>query len=208
MLNTMRKHGVTLALFAAGFTGLVAVVNTLTQPVIAHQAMLQQKKLFDQVIAPDSYDNAIQQDCVVANNTPLGSGAHDIYIARNQGKPVAVVMQTTAPDGYGGAIQLLVASDFSGTVLGTRVTEQHETPGLGDKIDVRVSNWILGFAGKQVTGPDDAAWAVKKDGGQFDQFTGATITPRAVVNAVKRAALFAKTLPPELATLPSCGASS
>lgn len=207
MLKTMRKHGVALAIFAAGFTGLVAVVNTLTKPTIAHQSVLQQKMLFDQVISPDTYDNAIQDACVMSHDPALGEGEHLLYIAQKQGHPVGVVMQATAPDGYSGAIQLLVAADFDGTVLGTRVTEHHETPGLGDKIEVRISNWITLFAGKRISDPQDSSWAVKKDGGQFDQFTGATITPRAVVNAVKRAALYARTLPGVLNTLPACGAS-
>ncbi|EQC1350519.1 electron transport complex subunit RsxG, partial [Escherichia coli] len=120
-------------------------------------------------------------------------------------KPVAAVLETTAPDGYSGAIQLLVGADFNGTVLGTRVTEHHETPGLGDKIELRLSDWITHFAGKKISGADDANWAVKKDGGDFDQFTGATITPRAVVNAVKRAGLYAQTLPAQLSQLPACG---
>ncbi len=115
------------------------------------------------------------------------------------------VLETTAPDGYSGAIQLLVGADFNGTVLGTRVTEHHETPGLGDKIELRLSDWITHFAGKKISGADDAHWAVKKDGGDFDQFTGATITPRAVVNAVKRAGLYAQTLPSQLSQLPACG---
>lgn len=152
------------------------------------------------------YDNDIQQSCSQVSDPQLGSGTRHIYVARKDGQPVAVVMEVTAPDGYSGAIQLLLATDFNGKVLGTRVTEHHETPGLGDKIERRLSDWITHFAGKTIQSTSDSSWAVKKDGGQFDQFTGATITPRAVVNAVKRAGLFAKTLPPQLAELPSCGA--
>ncbi len=206
MLKTMQKHGVTLALFAVMATGLTAVVNALTKDTIEQQAVAQQKLLFDQVISTDSYDNDIQSSCVVVNNSPLGKGTRHIYVARKGERPVAVVMEATAPDGYSGAIQLLVAADFNGKVLGTRVTEHHETPGLGDKIEMRLSNWISHFAGKIIRGSDDTSWAVKKDGGQFDQFTGATITPRAVVNAVKRAGLFAETLPSQIDNLPVCGA--
>lgn len=206
MLKTMQKHGVTLALFAVMATGLTAVVNALTKDTIEQQAVAQQKLLFDQVISTDSYDNDIQSSCVVVNNSPLGKGARHVYVARKGEQPVAVVMEATAPDGYSGAIQLLVAADFNGKVLGTRVTEHHETPGLGDKIEMRLSNWISHFAGKIIRGSDDTSWAVKKDGGQFDQFTGATITPRAVVNAVKRAGLFAETLPSQIDNLPVCGA--
>lgn len=205
MLKTMRKHGVTLALFAAGATGLTAAVNQLTKTTIAEQASLQQKALFDQVIARDSYNNALQQNCYLVSDPALGKGTHHLWIARKDDKPVAAVIETTAPDGYSGAIQLLVGADFSGTILGARVIEHHETPGLGDKIDLRISDWITGFAGKKINGPADSHFAVKKDGGDFDQFTGATITPRAVVNAVKRTGIYAMTLPEQLPHLPVCG---
>ena len=195
MLKTIRKHGITLALFAAGSTGLTAAINQMTKTTIAEQASLQQKALFDQVLPAERYKTAPE----------LGKGEHRVYIAKQDDKPVAAVLEATAPDGYSGAIQLLVGADFNGTVLGTRVTEHHETPGLGDKIELRLSDWITHFAGKKISGADDAHWAVKKDGGDFDQFTGATITPRAVVNAVKRAGLYAQTLPSQLSQLPACG---
>ena len=205
MLKTMRKHGVTLALFAAGSTGLTAAINQLTKHIIDDQAEKQQNALFQQVIPADSYNNSLLKSCFVVNAPELGKGTHKVYIARLDDKPVAAVLEATAPDGYSGAIQLLVGADFNGTVLGTRVTEHHETPGLGDKIELRLSNWITFFAGKKIAGADDGQWAVKKDGGQFDQFTGATITPRAVVNAVKRAGLYAETLPNQLSQLQACG---
>lgn len=208
MLKTMQKHGMTLAIFAAVLTGLTALVNGLTKPTIDQQAARQQKALFDQVIPADLYDNDLQQSCFVVQAPQLGKGNHRVFIARKGDTPVGAVMEATAPDGYSGAIQLLVGTDFSGTVFGTRVTSHHETPGLGDKIETRLSDWILHFAGKVIHGENDAAFAVKKDGGEFDQFTGATITPRAVVNAVKRAGLYAETLPAQLNHLPACGESS
>ncbi|OMQ27086.1 electron transport complex subunit RsxG [Serratia oryzae] len=208
MLNSMRKHGITLAVFAAVTTGLTALVYTLTKTTIAHQAALQQKALLDQVVPPEYYDNDMQSECLVVSDSALGNGApHRLYLARKNGQPVAAALETTAPDGYSGAIKLLVGADFGGTVLGTRVVEHHETPGLGDKIELRLSDWITFFSGKKVEGANDGRWAVKKDGGMFDQFTGATITPRAVVNAVRRTALYMETLPSKLDTLPVCGAS-
>ncbi|MCK8306067.1 RnfABCDGE type electron transport complex subunit G, partial [Erwinia amylovora] len=93
-------------------------------------------------------------------------------------------LETTAPDGYSGNIQMIVGASFNGIIYGTRVVEPHETPGLGDKIELRISDWIHSFNGQQLSGPGDSHFAVKKDGGDFDQFPGATITPRAVVNAV------------------------
>ena len=205
MLKTIRKHGITLALFAAGSTGLTAAINLITKSTIAEQAVLQQKALFDQVLPADRYNNTLQDSCFLVNAPALGKGTHRIYIARQDDKPIAAILEATAPDGYSGAIQLLGGADFSGTILGTRVTEHHETPGLGDKIELRLSDWITGFSGKKIQGDNDSHWAVKKDGGDFDQFTGATITPRAVVNAVKRAGLYARTLPAQLPQLPACG---
>ncbi|MFT0698693.1 electron transport complex subunit RsxG [Citrobacter meridianamericanus] len=205
MLKTIRKHGITLALFAAGSTGLTAAINQLTKSTIDEQAALQQKALFDQVLPGDRYNNNLSESCYLVNAQTLGKGTHRVYIARQDDHPVAAILEATAPDGYSGAIQLLVGVDFTGTVLGTRVTEHHETPGLGDKIELRLSDWITHFSGKTIAAGNDAHWAVKKDGGDFDQFTGATITPRAVVNAVKRAGLYAQTLPAQLPQLSACG---
>ncbi|EBO5439502.1 electron transport complex subunit RsxG [Salmonella enterica] len=205
MLKTIRKHGITLALFAAGSTGLTAVINQMTKSTIHEQALQQQHALFDQVLPPDRYNNNLQESCYLVDAPALGKGIHRVFIARKDDKPVAAIIEATAPDGYSGAIQLIVGADFNGTILGTRVTEHHETPRLGDKIERRLSDWITHFSGKTISGENDTHWAVKKDGGDFDQFTGATITPRAVVNAVKRAGLYAESLPAQLPHLTACG---
>jgi electron transport complex protein RnfG len=203
----MRRHGLILAFFGALMTGMTALVNLMTKPTIEHQALLQQKSLFDQVIPASVYDNDMQNECYNVTDESLGTATpHRMYLARKNGQPVAAVVETTAPDGYSGAIQLLVAADFHGKVYGSRVLEQHETPGLGDKIEVRISDWIKHFANQTINGPTDERWAVKKDGGMFDQFTGATITPRAVVRSVKRTALFIGTVPSQLSHLTPCGA--
>lgn len=207
MLTTMRRHAITLALFAAGTTGLSAAVYTLTKHIIAEQAQIEQKKLLDQVVPPQMYDNQFSQECyLVTAPEVLGTAQpHRLYIARKQGTPVAAALESTAPDGYSGAINLIVGSDFNGNVLGARVTEHHETPGLGDKIETRISDWITHFSGKKIDADNLSPWAVKKDGGEFDQFTGATITPRAVVNATKRTALFMQNVTDNLADYPVCG---
>lgn len=207
MLNTMRRHGVILAIFAAGTTALSAVVYTLTKETIAEQAAIVQKKLLDQVVPNDLYDNDLTKECyLVSNEEILGNKQpRRLYIARKNGEPVAAALETTALDGYSGAIHLLVGADFNGTVLGVRVTEHHETPGLGDKIETRISDWITFFSGKKIASDNDPKWAVKKDGGEFDQFTGATITPRAVVNATKRTAIFMQNIPQQLSIYPQCG---
>lgn len=207
MLNTMRRHGVILAMFAAGTTALSALVYTLTKETIAEQAAIVQKKLLDQVIPNDLYDNELTKECyLVTNEAILGNKQpRRLYLARKNGEPVAAALETTALDGYSGAIHLLVGADFKGTVLGVRVTEHHETPGLGDKIETRISDWITHFSGKKIASDNDPKWAVKKDGGEFDQFTGATITPRAVVNATKRTAVLMQQIPQQLSNYPFCG---
>ncbi|HGJ5898487.1 electron transport complex subunit RsxG [Arsenophonus apicola] len=206
MLKSIRHHGLILAVFAAATTGLVATVYTLTKSTINSQILIQQQKLFDQIISPNLYDNDLTKECyLVSKNEALGSSLpHHLYIARKAGKPIAAIIESTAPDGYSGAIKLLVAADFHGKVLGVRVTEHHETPGLGDKIDIRISNWINHFSGKKIDSEHSSHWAVKKDGGDFDQFTGATITPRAVINATKRTAMFIQSVPQKLSTYPAC----
>ncbi len=207
MIDAIRKNAVTLAMFAVITTGVTAVVNSVTKPTVDHQTALQQKNLLDQVVPTDLYDNHIQQECyLVTDFTALGNTQpHHLYLARKGDRPVAAALETTAPDGYSGAIQMLVGADFNGKVLGVRVVEHHETPGLGDKIELRISDWINSLSGKVIHGADDKQFAVKKDGGEFDQFTGATITPRAVVNATKRTALLIETLPAKLSSLPECG---
>jgi electron transport complex protein RnfG len=191
MQHTMTKNGLILAVFAIITTGLIALTFFGTKDQIALQQQQKLLSILNAVIDESTYDNAIQLDCALVTSAELlGSDEPQrIYRATEQGQAVAVAIKTTAPDGYSGKIQLVVGitSSQSGSakVTGARVLEHKETPGLGDKIDLRISNWVLDFNNQ--TYNDDVAsnWAVKKDGGQFDQFTGATITPRAVVNAVK-----------------------
>jgi electron transport complex protein RnfG len=189
--HTMTKNGLILAVFAIVATGLIALTYFGTKDQIALQQQQKLLSILNAVIDESSYDNAIQLDCaLVTSSELLGSDEpQHIYRATKQGQAVAAAIETTAPDGYSGKIQLVVgitsSQAGSAKVAGVRVLEHKETPGLGDKIDLRISNWVLDF-NNQIYNADIATnWAVKKDGGQFDQFTGATITPRAVVNAVK-----------------------
>lgn len=189
--HTMTKNGLILAVFAIVTTGLIALTYFGTKDQIALQQQQKLLSILNEVIDESSYDNAIQLDCaLVTSSELLGSDQpQHIYRATKQGQAVAAAIETTAPDGYSGKIQLVVgitsSQAGSAKVAGVRVLEHKETPGLGDKIDLRISNWVLDFD-NQIYNADMATnWAVKKDGGQFDQFTGATITPRAVVSAVK-----------------------
>jgi electron transport complex protein RnfG len=189
--HTMTKNGLILAVFAIVTTGLIALTYFGTKDQIALQQQQKLLSILNAVIDKSSYDNAIQLDCALVTSVELlGSDEpKHVYRATKQGQAVAVAIESTAPDGYSGKIQLVVGITSSQTnsasVTGVRVLEHKETPGLGDKIDLRISNWVLDFDDQMYSAEIATNWAVKKDGGQFDQFTGATITPRAVVNAVK-----------------------
>jgi electron transport complex protein RnfG len=191
MQHTMTKNGLILAIFAIITTGLIALTFFGTKNQIALQQQQKLLSILNAVIDENSYDNNIQLDCALVTSAELlGSNQpQHIYRATKQGQAVAAAIETTAPDGYSGKIQLVVgitsSQAGSATVTGVRVLEHKETPGLGDKVDLRISNWVLDFDNQSYNAEIATNWAVKKDGGQFDQFTGATITPRAVVNAVK-----------------------
>jgi electron transport complex protein RnfG len=120
------------------------------------------------------------------NTLGLNNGG-ELNIAREDEKILAIIVPGIAADGYSGDIKLITGIYMDGTVAGVRVLSHSETPGLGDKIELRKSSWINSFKGTSLNDPKPARWSVKKDGGDFDQFTGATITPRAVVTHVKRA---------------------
>lgn len=181
-----------LFLFAAFGTALVAFTFDNTHERIAANERAALLRNLHVLIPPDTHDNDIFNDVIeVTNADLLGTGEPvAVYRARKQGWPVAAVLTVIAPDGYNGAIKLLVGINLDGTLAGVRVVSHHETPGLGDTIDAQRSNWILGFTGRSLQDPVLKKWAVKRDGGDFDQFTGATITPRAVVKAVKKALVY------------------
>ena len=194
ILPSMSKNGGILAAFALLTTGAVTLVQLATAEQIALQ---EQKKLMNtlsQVLPSTRYDNQLYLDCTIVSAEALGTLApHTIYRARKAGENIALLVQSTAPDGYSGKIEILSAIYRDGTVAGVRVLNHKETPGLGDKVEPEKSDWIHSFVEQQLLLTDDSRWAVKKDGGQFDQFTGATITPRAVVNSVKSANTYVQT---------------
>nr|WP_256261113.1 electron transport complex subunit RsxG [Shewanella sp. NIFS-20-20] len=183
----MAKNATILGLFALVCTAIVSLVDYATKDEIALQQQRQLLSVLGQIIPADLHDNDLSQSCTFLTDPALGSSQPlPAYIATLQGQPVAIAMETIAPDGYSGAIKIIVAVDASGKVLGVRTLQHQETPGLGDKIDHSKSDWVNSFIGKRVQGNEDPAWRVKKDGGEFDQFTGATITPRAYVGALRR----------------------
>ncbi|MGD9297095.1 MAG: electron transport complex subunit RsxG [Chromatiales bacterium] len=182
-----------LILGVFGFIGatLVAVTEFGTHERILEnerQALLRQ--LYE-IVPKEQVDNDIlAHPLTVSARDALGQETSVIYVGEKGNQLSAMVFEATVPDGYSGPIRLLVGVDRNGVLLGTRVIAHKETPGLGDKIEKEKSDWILGFTGKSLTNPKLDRWKVKKDGGDFDQFTGATVTPRAVVNGVKRVLLY------------------
>ncbi|MCG6262926.1 electron transport complex subunit RsxG [Vibrio vulnificus] len=207
MLNAIRKNGLTLAIFACATTGLVAMTQYLTKDQITLQEQKQLSSVLNQVIPQSAHDNLLFESCTLVSDSALGSDkAKPAYIATRNGQATAIAIESVAPDGYNGAIKIITGIDASGTVLGTRVLSHQETPGLGDKIDLRVTDWITSFTGKQLNDDNYNSWKVRKDGGEFDQFTGATITPRAVVKAVRNTVEFVNSHREEILNQPlNCG---
>ncbi|CCQ09574.1 Electron transport complex protein RnfG [Pseudoalteromonas luteoviolacea B = ATCC 29581] len=207
IFQSMSRNGLILMGFALATTAAVALVNELTKPKIAEQNRLQLQKLLTDVLSADKFNNILVQDCVRSSDPALGpEGVYTIYRARLDNEPVALVMQHTSKDGYSGTIDMITAIERSGRISGVRVTHHEETPGLGDKVEPAKSDWILHFSGQALTSSNDPKFKVKRDGGDFDQFTGATITPRAVVNSVAAAVWFGQQNFATIFTLPNeCG---
>ncbi|MCJ8320851.1 MAG: electron transport complex subunit RsxG [Colwellia sp.] len=193
MSVAISKNSKILALFAISCTAIVGLVNELTKDRIYHQQQKQLLSTLNNIIEAKRYNNELTLDCVKVNSLALGSDKQQtVYLARLNSTPVAAAITAVAPNGYNGNIELIVAMNVDGSINGVRILNHQETPGLGDKIDLAKSNWITSFSGKSLMSQNDSRWAVAKDGGMFDQFTGATITPRAVVAAVKKTALYFK----------------
>lgn len=195
ILQSIRKNVIGLGIFALVTAGAVTAAQILTAERIDKNIRMAQAKALNEIVPVGSYDNDILEDTLSLQDfdtSLLGpiKQSDTISFARLQNRIETVLIPAVAPDGYTQEIRLLVGINADGTLAGVRVTEHRETPGLGDKVDLKKSPWILNFSGKSLTNPNEEGWTVKKDGGDFDQFTGATITPRAVVTAVKRAQQF------------------
>ena len=176
----------------AGFALLAAILLGLADLATRGVILLRQQEDLQanlaQVVPAEFHDNNLLADSVLINSAEAKIGAEqtEVYLAKKQGLITAVCFKFIAPDGYAGPITLVMGLDRNGEILGVRVISHVETPGLGDKIEVSKSKWILSFNGKSLDNLTLEQWTVKKDGGAFDQFSGATITPRKVVQAIKR----------------------
>ncbi|HEY8569309.1 electron transport complex subunit RsxG [Microbulbifer sp.] len=189
--RSIGKNAAVLALFALVTAGTLAITQITTKEPIERAVREASAKALLEIIPIDRHSNDLLVDTYPIPKQywallGLKQGG-DINLARQaDGTIDAVIIPTVAPDGYSGPIRMLVGVNRDGSIAGVRVTNHAETPGLGDKVEVKKSDWILQFNGKSLKDPSRDMWKVQKDGGAFDQFTGATITPRAVVNQVRR----------------------
>jgi len=192
MVKHASKTALTLMGFALVFTTLMASVYWLTKAPIEKSVAEARLSLFRQLIPATMHDNNVLQDTItLAPDLLLGNTQPIVaHRAKQNGKVVAVIFEAIAHDGYSGDIRLLLAVQANGRLAGVRVIEHHETPGLGDYIDIAKDPWIKLFDQTSLSNPSESGWKVKKDSGQFDYIAGATITPRAVVKAVHRALLY------------------
>jgi electron transport complex protein RnfG len=184
--------GVFLWVFAVVGTTFVAVTEDTTRSKIEDNERLVLLRNLNALLPAEQLDNDIVNDTGTVPASGLLGTQDDtiVYRARLQGKPIAVIFNSIAPNGYSGKIHLLVGVYADGSIAGVRAVKHSETPGLGDAIETQKSDWIFSFNSRSLDSPKPSKWLVKKDGGDFDQFTGATITPRAIVLAVKKTLLY------------------
>ena len=192
--EAMQKAGLSLALFALISVIFVATTNRLTANKIAENQAMMLLKALNEVAPVSSYDNDLVASKVILKAKGTGfTRDTPVYLATKNNIPATAIFEVTTLNGYSGAITLLVGVNAQQkNISGVRVIQHKETPGLGDKMETRKSNWVMDFNGKSLINPELDDWQVKKDGGKFDQFTGATITPRAIVNAIKSTLLYAQ----------------
>ena len=194
LTQSISRNSLLLAVFAICTTLLITGTYLLTRDRIAQEKRRAEERALLEIVPRAQHDNSMLDDVI-----PVGPAQEAlklaeekrIYLARRAGEVVTAIIPVTAPDGYTGEIELIVGVNADGSIAGVRALSHRETPGLGDKIDLKKSDWILDFNGRSLTNPGPTGWAVKKDRGVFDQFTGATITPRAVVAATLRALQYA-----------------
>lgn len=183
------KNGLVLGGSAALAILVIIVAFKLTRAPIEKTAHQQLQANLTQLLIADSYDNNPATDIVMVSDQALGSVEEQpIYRARAFGKPTGAVVSTIAPNGYNGPIRMLIGFNYNGDIVAVRVTHHQETPGLGDDIDEQRSNWIRSFDDLHPSSMKPGDWEVRKNGGEFDQFTGATITPRAVIHSIQATA--------------------
>lgn len=194
LVKSISKNSLILTAFAIATAGALALTNLGTQERIASAERAAQQRALYEIIPLSQHDNDLLTDTVPVPQSgwiDLGVDATGkIHRARHNGEISALIIPAVAHDGYSGDISMIVGVNRDGTIAGVRILLHKETPGLGDKIELKKNQWILNFNGKSLQVPVIEEWKVQKDGGAFDQFAGATITPRAVVSQIKRVLQF------------------
>jgi len=177
--------------FATVSAALLFMTKVVTKDRIELNRKLTLLKSFNQLLAADEYDNDLVADVISIKPAPIFDDKQPVAnLARKNAKITTVFLRPVAREGYSGKIHLLLAVKRDKSLFGVRVLRHKETPGLGDNIEIRKSAWIKIFKEKSLHNPYKNNWKVKKDGGKFDQLTGATITPRAIVKTVKNTLLY------------------
>lgn len=186
--RSISRNAVLLGIFAVICTAIISSTFLSSQDAIKENIRLAEERALLEIIPKSRHNNSMLEDAHLVDDSELLGlrSKKKYYIARQNNEPIAIIFPATARDGYTGDIDLIVGVNTDGTVAGVRILSHRETPGLGDAVDKKKSDWVDTFIGKSLVNPTIDLWKVKKDKGVFDQFTGATVTPRAVVNSVKQ----------------------
>ncbi|WMY97562.1 MAG: electron transport complex subunit RsxG [Arsenophonus sp.] len=179
-----------LCIICIFFSGIISIIYTITQEKIRKELISKKKHIFSKIIPLKYLDNNFEKNCYKLNidikKNIINIKINSVYLAKNKNKIIAFIIESTTYNGYGGPIQLMIAIDIFGKILGIHIIEHHETPGLGDKIDIKISNWITQFINKK----NIKKWKVKQQNREFTQITGATITTKAVLNVIQESLSF------------------
>lgn len=190
IFSSIGRNSLLLGAFALVTTAMLAFTAELTKErITTAERDARQKALFEIVPKARHNNDLLSETIKVPESAWEGLGLKsggDIYVARQHDETIAVIIPAVAPDGYSGDIRMIIGINADRAIAGVRIVDHHETPGLGDKIELNKNQWVLNFNSKSLQAPTSSHWRVKKDGGDFDQFAGATITPRAVINQVRR----------------------
>ncbi len=193
-LKKISSTAAAMIIFSLLASTVLSISYFVTKTPIEESDARAKRIFLNQVIPSNLYDNNLVKDTISVEPNPLiGNKKNiDIYRAKKNNQVIAVIIETIAPDGYSGEIKTLVGIDQEDKILGVRVITHKETPGLGDYIEIEKSQWIKNFDLKSLDKMTEKEWAVKKDGGDFDYVSGATITPRAVIKSTYKSLLYAK----------------
>lgn len=193
-LKKISTTAAAMIIFSLAASTALSVFYFITKSHIDESDARAKRIFLNQVIPADLYDNNLVKDTISVEPSPLlGNKKNiDVYRAKKNNQVIAVIIEAIAPDGYSGEIKTLVGIDQEDKILGVRVITHKETPGLGDYIEIDKSQWIKNFNLKSLDKVSEKQWAVKKDGGDFDYISGATITPRAVIKSTYKCLLYSK----------------